>query len=136
MSTVLTVLAVAAVMLFVGWPLVRPGEEDEGGAESLSPLERQKIEAYGAIKEAEFDLRMGKLSQADFEALTERYRKQALDAIAAIEQARAPARDAGAPRALLHTGRRFAFCPDCGQKTSPRANFCGGCGRALQEAVA
>jgi hypothetical protein len=135
MSTVLTVLVVSAVMIFVGWPLVRPDGEDEGGAESLSPLERQKVEAYGAIKEAEFDLRMGKLSQADFESLTERYRGQALEAIAALEQSRAPHRPA-ARQAATRGGRRFAFCPDCGEKTSLRANFCGSCGRTLQEAVA
>jgi hypothetical protein len=134
MSTALTVLAVAAVMIFVGWPLVRPRDEDDAGAESLSPFERQKVEAYGAIKEAEFDLRMGKLSQADFEALAERYRGQALEAIAALEQSRTVRPSAA--RATTQGGRRFAFCPDCGQKTAPRANFCGGCGRALHEAVA
>jgi hypothetical protein len=134
MSTALTLVAVAAVMLFVGWPFVRPRGEDDADAAPLSPLERQKVEAYGAIKEAEFDLRMGKLSQADFDALSERYRGQALEAIAALEQSRAgrPA----AMRATTQGGRRFAFCPDCGQKTAPRANFCGGCGRSLQEAVA
>jgi hypothetical protein len=135
MSTVLTVLAISAVMIFVGWPLVRPESEENDGAESLSPLERQKVEAYGAIKEAEFDLRMGKLSQADFESLTERYRAQALEAIAALEQSRAPLRPA-ARQANARAGKRFAFCPDCGEKTSPRANFCGSCGRTLQEAVA
>jgi membrane protease subunit (stomatin/prohibitin family) len=135
MSTVLTVIAVSAVMIFVGWPLVRPDSEDEDGGESLSPLERQKVEAYGAIKEAEFDLRMGKLSQADFETLTERYRGQALEAIAALEQSRAPAR-AVVRQANVRAGRRFAFCPDCGEKTAPRANFCGACGRTLQEEVA
>jgi hypothetical protein len=135
MSTVLTVLAVAAVMLFVGWPLFRPQGEEEGDAESLSPLERQKLDAYGAIKEAEFDLRMGKLSQADFDTLSERYRGQALEAIAALEQSRETVR-AAAPRAGLRAGKQFAFCPDCGRKTAPRANFCGACGRALQEAVA
>ena len=135
MSTVLTVLAISAVMMFVGWPLVRPETEDESDVESLSPLERQKVEAYGAIKEAEFDLRLGKLSQADFESLTERYRAQALEAIAALEQSRSPLRTA-ARQAGGRAGKRFAFCPECGEKTTPRANFCGSCGRTLQEAVA
>jgi hypothetical protein len=136
MSTALTVLVVAAVMVFVGWPLFRPETDQEpGGGESLRPLERQKLDAYAAIKEAEFDLRMGKLSQADFAAVSSRYREQALEAIAALERSEEVARPA-VPRAILRGARRFAFCPDCGHETAPQGNFCGACGRGLREAVA
>lgn len=135
MNPVVTGLVVVGVMLFVGWPLYRPRIDREAEADSLSPLERRKLEAYGAIREAEFDLRMGKLSEADFAALQERYRQQALEAIAAIEKARETAATV-APRPAKRGGKQFGFCPDCGRKAAPRANFCGGCGRSLRAAVA
>lgn len=129
-----TVLFVGALVLFVAWPLVRPRQETAEGEESLPPLERQKLDAIAAIKEAEFDLQMGKLSESDFAALEQRYRQQALTAIAAIEKSRV--RPRGAKAGGGSKGIRFAFCPSCGQALPARANFCGGCGRALREEVA
>lgn len=93
-------------------------------------FERQKLEAYAAIKEAEFDFQMGKLSDADFAAMRDKYSAQALEAIAALQAAQAaqPPRAADARRP-----KRIAFCPACGHGVPPRANFCPGCGRSLKE---
>jgi len=132
MVTALSWLLAAAALVFVGWPLVRARV---GGAESApdvtSPLERQKLDAYAAIKEAELDRRMGKLSDDDFSALTQRYRQQALAAIAALEQTK---RAAAARRGRTPT--RLLYCPSCGEKLAARANFCSNCGRALRETAA
>ena len=132
-ETLIGWLLAGAALAFVGWPLFRARVGGGGAREAdpVSPLERQKLEAYAAIKEAEFDRRMGKLSEEDFAALTQRYRQQALDAIAALEQAlRAEtARRGRAPA-------RMAFCPGCGEKLGPRANVCSRCGRALRETAA
>jgi membrane protease subunit (stomatin/prohibitin family) len=121
----------AAALVFVGWPLfaARLGSV-QSEPEVTSPLERQKLEAYAAIKEAEFDHRMGKLSEEDFSSLTRRYRQQALAAIAALDQTRrAEATRRGRPRTMV-------FCPNCGEKFSPRANFCSNCGRSARESAA
>ena len=132
MGTALSWLLAAAALAFVGWPLFRART---GGAvrepDAGSPLERQKREAYAAIKEAEFDRRMGKLSEDDFNATAQRYRQQALAAIAALEQGKR-ADAAGRGRAPT----RLAFCPSCGDKLAPRANFCSNCGRSLRETAA
>lgn len=138
MTSVLSFLVVAAVMAFVGWPLFRsrpaePPVRQEG--ESTSPLERQKQEAYAAIKEAEFDLRMGKLSEEDFKMLEQRYRQQALAAIVALEKSGARGKTARQPTGAVAPSR-FTFCPSCGQRLAARANFCGACGRSLRDAVA
>jgi hypothetical protein len=132
--TAITILFVGALVAFVAWPLLRPAEAADAGEDSLPPLERQKVEAYAAIREAQFDRQMGKLSEADFAALEQRYRQQALAAIAAIEKSRA--RPRAARTAAGAKGVRFAFCPSCGKPLPTRANFCGGCGRSLREEVA
>ena len=133
METALSWLLAAAALAFVGWPLFRAragsgaSEPDAGSP----PMERQKREAYAAIKDAEFDHRMGKLSEEDFNATAQRYRQQALAAIAALEQGK---RVDAARRGRAPT--RWAFCPSCGGKLAPRANFCSGCGRSLRETAA
>jgi hypothetical protein len=138
MTSILSYVVVGAVMAFVGWPLFRSRPAETEGTveeESRSPLEHQKQEAYAAIKEAEFDLRMGKLSEDDFKALEQRYRQQALAAIVALEKSGARAR-AAKPAAGGAKPGRFAFCPSCGQPLAAHANFCGMCGHSVRDAVA
>lgn len=131
MNVILGIVMVSLVALYVAAPFFRRDADEETPLpEPVAPkdiLERQKREAYAAIKEAEFDHEMGKLSDADFAALTEKYRLQALGAIAGLEagEAHAETREHRLPE-------RLAFCPSCGQKLPGKANFCPSCGRALE----
>ena len=80
---------VAALAWFVSAPLL-------GRAGARSPvtvgdperyrLEREKDLAFGAIKEAEFDFQMGKLSPEDYARLRAKYEGRALAALAALER--------------------------------------------------
>ena len=110
---------------------VRPARN--GSANARAGHERRKHEAYAAIKEAEFDLRMGKLSETDFAAIREKYVAEAVSAITALDQLQT-----SEPRHIGSARRsaRIAFCPACGHGVPPRANFCPACGRSLTEAVA
>lgn len=49
-------------------------------------LEKEKELAYSAIKEADFDFEMGKLSPEDHAAQREKYEARALAALAALER--------------------------------------------------
>ena len=136
MTAALSLLVVAAIMVFVGWPLFRsrPAQADPQ-VEWRFPLERQKLEAYAAIKEAEFDRLMGKLSEADYATLTERYRQRALAAIALLRQSNR-ASERRAPRKAARHPARLSFCPSCGERLPIDANFCAACGERLPAAVA
>lgn len=131
MNVILGILMVAIVGLYVAAPFFRRDADEETPLpEPVAPkdvLERQKREAYAAIKEAEFDREMGKLSDADFTALTDKYRQQALGAIAGLDTAtpRPAARGPGLPT-------RLAFCATCGRQLPEKANFCPSCGRGIQ----
>jgi len=79
---------IAAVSFFVVAPLFRP-EVAARPAEDASERERwerQKRQALAAIKEAELDHRMGKLSDEDLAAMRARFETQALEAMAALER--------------------------------------------------
>jgi len=81
----LALVAVASV--FVTVPLFRArGPVPSGRApDDRERWERQKRQALAAIKEAELDHRMGKLSDDDLAAMRGRFEAQALEAMAALE---------------------------------------------------
>jgi len=81
---------IVATSAFVAAPLFG----DDGGGAPETPAsererwERQKRQALAAIKEAEEDHRMGKLSDDDLAAMRARFEAQALEAMAALEGGR------------------------------------------------
>ena len=78
---------IAAVSFFVAAPLFRARAETVPAASSgeRERWERQKRQALAAIKEAELDYRMGKLSDEDLASMRARFEDQALEAMAALE---------------------------------------------------
>ena len=107
-------------------PLFRAAPLDaapDAPADARARWEKQKQDAYAAIKEAELDLQMGKMAQPDFDLIRTAQEARALEALRALEAA-APA-----------TGGSIAAsaCPRCGahgirdgQKGSGK--FCTACG--------
>jgi hypothetical protein len=80
---------ISAVAVFVAAPLFTPSASSESLPESegqSAPWEKQKTEAYAAIKEADFDLQMGKLTPEDYQMLREKYEARALEALAQLDR--------------------------------------------------
>ena len=79
---------VLVVGLFVAAPLFGAPEPAiaEGTPSERDRWERQKRQALAAIKETELDHQMGKLSDEDYGRMRERFERQALDALAALER--------------------------------------------------
>jgi gas vesicle protein len=82
-------LFIGAIAFFVAFPLFAPETAQELGQVAdaqVTRWEKQKTDAYAAIKEAEFDLQMGKLTHEDYQALRERYEARALEALAQLDE--------------------------------------------------
>lgn len=94
--TMVAMLAITlAAALYVAWPLLfgrtRP-EEFLGGEPSEPVLQRllfQRDTVYAAMKELDFDLAMGNLSQEDFQQLQDRYKRKAVAILKRIDDAKA-----------------------------------------------
>ena len=99
MSTLLFLaglVVIGLVAIATAAPLLRNSDVTGRGARALGDvgdaqrerhrLEKEKELAYGAIKEAEFDFQMGKLSAEDYAALRDKYETRALGALEALEQ--------------------------------------------------
>ena len=89
---VLGLAVVAAVAALIAGPLLRQPATATGAPRGRSGdreryrLEKEKELAYGAIKEAQFDYQMGKLSADDYAELRRKYEARALAALAALER--------------------------------------------------
>lgn len=82
-ALLVSALAVAVVV----WPLLKKGpapvliEDDR-----LTELLHRKEQVLASIKELEFDYRVGKLSEADYQQFDQRLRRQAIGLMQQIEQ--------------------------------------------------
>ena len=79
---------IAAVAWAVASPLFQPPRPLLPGREPLRDerWRKQKEEALAAIREAEFDLHLGKLSDEDYRQLRARLERQALEAMTVLER--------------------------------------------------
>jgi hypothetical protein len=98
----------AAVVVFLTRPLMRPPEGRSRGRTSASAAEVADLEAareakYRELRDAELDYRTGKLSTSDYEAIDRSLRAEAVEILRALDQARGteaeePAIEAGSHR--------------------------------------
>jgi hypothetical protein len=85
----LGLLLISAIALAVSAPLFSHSAEQ---APLLEPedeaarWEKQKADAYSAIREAEFDRQMGKLTGEDYQMLREKYEARAIEALAQLDR--------------------------------------------------
>lgn len=87
----LGLVLIAAIAWLVSAPLLVAGRGTIGlptADVERYRLEKEKELAYAAIKEAEFDFQMGKLSAEDYTLLRGKYEARALEAIAALDERR------------------------------------------------
>jgi rRNA maturation endonuclease Nob1 len=145
-----TIIGLALVLIaafFVAWPLLQdaPVVPTTHGDSHEGTPEHEKEKALRAIREADFDHRVGKLSDEDHAALRAELEARALSAMAEIESASAlhpvpaatPGVSSGAPTAAVSGARASepaGFCPACGVRFARETRFCSGCGKKLPAA--
>jgi hypothetical protein len=153
-------ILLALALLAIAWPLLRerpePGQpaadlsqQESAPADPLLELEAQRDSLYQAIKELEFDYRVGKVSEVDYQAFDAQLKEQAvtvlreIDALEAVEADPAlEARLEAEIAALRRNGHAASpgapapgpgphFCPQCGQGVQEGDRFCARCGVVL-----
>jgi hypothetical protein len=84
-----------AIIAAVAWGIAAPLLRVTAAAPAMRPadperhrLEKQRDLAYAAIKEAEFDFQMGKLSSDDYAALRRTYEARAIAALTELDRRR------------------------------------------------
>ncbi len=98
-ALLLGALLAAACVVFVALPYLREPVAERDELDELGELERRRLElaeirdrALGALKELELDHRTGKVSDEDYRASVGPLRREAADALRALEPQAGPSR--------------------------------------------
>lgn len=134
-EALLAFLVGGAALMLILLPLLRPSSESSAPEWELPDLEEtRKGQALIALKEIEFDLATGKLSEADFGELKRKFTNEAVAAMRE-EGGTATAAPAAGALACRRCGPRpegdAIYCSSCGSRLG--AATCAGCGGALVE---
>jgi hypothetical protein len=136
-------VAAALVGMVALWlvlrPLLGPPAAPDPVEEPLEQDETPRGVALLALKEIEFDRETGKLSDADYQYLKDKYTAEALEALRTEDGVGVPG-DVEALIAHRVQALRFAAatappgapaCPSCGPRPEADALFCSTCGGRL-----
>jgi hypothetical protein len=136
-SIILTV-GVLAFVLFV-----RP--QDLPRDEATSPvqhLEDRKATIYDNLRDLNFEYRLGKLSEADYNKTKLTLQNELAGVLAEIDRilkVAPPAAKAAAAAAAAKSAKpelELLKCPHCGAKFDKPMKFCGECGKSMSESQA
>jgi hypothetical protein len=130
-----SVLLVAGVLAFV--LLVRPQDvPDEAPESPVQHLEERKAVIYDNLRDLNFEYRLGKLSDADYNKTKVTLQNELAHVLAEIDRITggakaAPAGPAKSKPAAAEFRPDPLVCPHCAAKFDKPMKFCGECGKAM-----
>ncbi len=115
----------------------------------LEELKNKKDGAYATIRELEFDLSMGKLTEEDFQILKHQYTQEAVGYMKEMDKLGLPQATFSKPvdtvleekieqevivvRNPEPAERKYIYCTSCGEKAAVESRFCAACGSNLHK---
>ena len=115
----------------------------------LEKLKSQKDGVYATIRELEFDLSMGKLSEEDFQILKRQYLQEAAGYMQEMDKLKPPPAEISKPmdtdleeeivqentanRTPESTQRKYIYCTSCGEQAAVESRYCAACGSNLHK---
>lgn len=133
----LLILGVFYITLFV-----RP--QDLPTEEPVSPtahLEGRRAAIYEGLRDLQFEYRLGKLSEEDYQRTKQDLQKQLAAVLAEMDRIGGQNRPAPAAAVAAGSGKRgrkqaTQTCPHCGARFEKAMRFCGECGKPMAEQTA
>ncbi len=129
----ITSLLAIAVIAFV----LRVRPQDLPPIEKPSPfvhLDERKAAIYENLRDLQFEYRLGKLSDQDYQTTKTDLQKQLAGVLAEIDRIKSGAPAAAPPelpKAAVPQVQTARECPHCGAKFERDLKFCGECGKAM-----
>ena len=139
---------VALIGIYVLMPLFRESQDDidiELLAETeVDRLLTRKAILYGNLKDLNFEYRMGRLSEEDFQRLEATYKNEAAAILRKLDSSTASdnlseklekeiaSRKNRLAAAASKNAEDESWCPSCGAEVISGKKFCADCGHALQ----
>ena len=134
MAPTVAVAVLLAVGTIVFTLLVRVKDVPE--APPISPtahLEQRKAQIYENLRDLQFEFRVGKLSDADYQKTKLDLQRELAKVLAEIDsiQPAPQAKQAAAAAAVAPKPKAGRKCPHCGASFPQALKFCGECGKAM-----
>lgn len=92
----------------------------------IKPLEDAKARIYEALRDLQFEYRVGKMSDADYQASKQELQKELARVLQQMDVAGAAAKPVVKAKGNV--------CPHCGASFKEKLKFCGECGKAMEAA--
>ena len=131
MIIAITCLVAIAVIAFI--LTVRPKDLPE--PEPVSPfahLDERKAAIYENLRDLQFEYRVGKLSDVDYQTVKQDLQKELANVLAEVDKLRGTL-PAPKPAAVPVKQRSFT-CPACNATFEKDLKFCGECGKPMKVA--
>jgi hypothetical protein len=137
MIAAVSILLLAGVLAFV--LLVRPRDLPEAPPPSPTEhLDERKAAIYENLRDLNFEYRLGKLSDDDYQKAKAGLQQELAKVMAAIDEvvkgagAAAAVAAAAAPAPKPKVKTKPYVCPHCGAGFDQPMKFCGECGKAME----
>lgn len=125
-----SILLVAGVLAFV--MLVRPQDvPDEAPASPVQHLEERKAVIYDNLRDLNFEYRLGKLSDADYNKTKVTLQNELAAVLAEIDRISGGAKAVAPKPKAAAVKPEPLVCPHCSAKFEKPMKFCGECGKAM-----
>jgi hypothetical protein len=120
------VIAVLVLIFVLG---VRPKDLPEPEPESpFAHLDERKAAIYENLRDLQFEYRLGKLSDDDYQSTKKELQKELAAVLAEVDKVKL---SLGTPAKKVPVNT----CPACGAKFKENLKFCGECGKPMKLAV-
>ena len=127
------ILAIVVIVFILG---VRP--KDIPAPEPVSPfqhLDERKAAIYENLRDLQFEYRVGKLSDEDYQATKRDLQKELAGVLAEVDRIRgAVAQTPEPPRPAAAPKPDPLVCPHCNARFDKILKFCGECGKPMKAA--
>ena len=133
MWVIIGILAAVLVLSFVLEPVVRRRQLEEIEAErwdlGRADLEAQRDLIYRDLRDLEFDHRVGKLGDADYQQMRRRLQRQAAAVLMQLDETESGYEQVAEAR--IRERRQIRACPVCSSTITTSVRFCPNCGRPV-----
>jgi len=126
------IVAIAVIAFILG---VRPTDIPE--PEPVSPFQHQderKTAIYENLRDLQFEYRLGKLSDDDYQATKKDLQKELARVLAEVDRIKNTAGGPPPAPSKVVTPPTGLVCPACGAKFEVALKFCGECGKPMRMA--
>ena len=135
---IIAIAAGIAILVMAFLLIVRP--QDLHKAEAVSPfahLDERKAAIYDSLRDAQFEFRVGKLSEDDYQQTKKQLQKELAIVMAEVDRIKgtlpAPAVEPKPKKAAVPAAKSSPnTCPSCGAKFEQALKFCGECGKPMK----